>query len=425
MKEENAFSEIEKQLLKEGFVSSEEMAMAQKERDIHFEQSRKPIGLILLDQGKISQEQLQRLLSLPDVQKRIAKQALVKELVADDQFAECEQMGSKSGLSLSRLLVERGYLAENERKKLIYDQLDTIDFAKQAIRHQVIRESDLEAVLKLKTHQKSTCEILYERNLITLSELNHVFRKFSRDLKLGQILVQQRLVTENNLEKALSLQSSGNQTLGKILLEKGWIGIEQLYFALSIQYNTPFQKLDGYTYYEKQKMVLRNIVEQRYAIDNLIIPLFQNGNNLTLGVSNPANIWSMHGLKSMYPELQMNCVLITDEKFEQLYALLYGELLQTNIGRKIKKAETSAANGNVVISDPIEQKELVKTLYRFYNGQRPQTANGTPSPDEAAWFFEFIENSYRSICEKFGCSRVLYRCDVKDKRAHIFASPSQ
>jgi type II secretion system (T2SS) protein E len=423
MESKKPYLDIEEQLLKESFVSPEEMAMAREVRDTHLSRSQKPIGLILLDQGQILEKQLQHLLSLPETQARIGEIAVERQLITQDHLIECNALVRGHGPSLSRILVDKGYLSDTIRKKLIYEQLETIDLAKQAIKHHMILEKDLEAALKLKTYQKSTCEILFEQNLITLSELNHAFRKFSRDLKLGQILFQQALISEANLNVALGAQAADNQSLGKILLEKKWVAIEQLYFALSIQYNTPFQKLDGYVYYEKQKVALRDLVGQRYANENLILPLFQSGSNLTLGVSNPANIWSMHGLKSMYPELQMTCVLIFDEKFEQLYALLYGEMLNMRSGRQPETSELLTADATVVIRNPLEEQALIKSLYQIYHTHKHQDENVPFAHDEQGWFYEFIEDSYRSICEKYDCSRVQYRCDVKDERTEILASP--
>lgn len=423
MEDKTAYQEIEEQLLKEGFVSPEEMAEAKKRRDTHVIRSQKPLGLILLDQEKLSPEQLMKLLSIPDMQARIGKRAVERNMITQEQLEACEAQDGENDHSLSRNLLDKGYLSDADRKKLIYEQLGTVYLAKQAIKHHLIQENDLEAALKLKSYQKSTCEILYERNLITLSELNHAFRKFSRDLKLGQILFQQGLITDTDLENALAAQAAGNQSLGKVLLEKRYVAIEQLYFALSIQYNTPFQKLDGYVYYEKQKVELRSIVGQRYAYENLILPLFQSDNNLTLGVSNPANIWSMHGLQSLFPELQMTCVLITDEKFEQLYALLYGEALPGRIGHQPPSSQNSGSDAVIMINAPMEQQAIIKTLYHAYKIRMQSFGYDSGAPEEEGWFVEFIVDSYQRICEKYGCTSIQYRCDVTGARTEIFASP--
>lgn len=323
---------------------------------------------------------------------------------------------------LSQSLFKKGYLSETNRKKLVYEQLDTLLIAKQAIKHQLIQEVDLESAIKLKDYKKSTCEILFEQNRVTLSELNYAFRRFSRDLKLGQILLQQAMIHEADLEKALSLQSSTPKALGKILLENKWVTLDQLYFSLSIQYNTPFQKLDGYIYYEKQKAELRNIIGQRYACEHQILPLFRSGDNLTLGVSNPAQMWSMQGLRSHHPKIQMNCVLITDEKFEQLYALLYGEVLPRPVSRFLS-GQPNTEGAVVVIEHVKDQHAQIKSLYQAYKSLIQVAGMEKEVPQEEIWFMEFIEDNFNTICNTYDCSGVQFRCVSKDGKPELFASP--
>lgn len=422
MDRRETYSEIEKQLLKEGFVTPEDMAAAYGVRDENLAVSRKPLGIIAFDGGNVPLDKLKARLTQPDVQDKIGAQAQEKGLITSEQVTECRKISVNKSVPLGDVLVKKGYLADADRKKLLHDQLEDIGFIKRAIREGLIRETDLEYGLKLKTYRKSICEILYDRNLITLSELNHVFRKFSHDLKLGQILCQENMITDAQLDEALSEQAPRRQSLGKILMRKRWIAIDQLYFALSIQYNTPFQKLDGYMYYEKQKVALRNIVGQKYASENQMIPLFQNASNLTLAVSNPANIWGMHGLKTLHADLMMTCVLITDEKLEQLYALLYGEIPDAHTGQAGESAESAPSDEAMVISDPGTDISRIKKLYEGYRYYRRK--NGVlPVAEEEAWFYEFIDESYHVICDKFGCNRVQFRFELEDNQPRIMASP--
>ncbi|MBP8828894.1 MAG: hypothetical protein KBG98_04485 [Desulfobacter sp.] len=422
MEDKTAHLEIEAFLMAEGFVSSEEMAEARGIRKTHIEQSKKQLGFILLGQKKITQEQLKKLLFLQEMQWQMGKRAVEKGMLSQEQLEEGQRQVKQSGRSLSRFLVKKGYLSDMDRKKLVYEQLDTLFLVKLAVKHRLIQEGDLESVLKLKHYKKSTCEILYEQNRVTLSELNLAFRRFSRDLKLGQILLQQALIHEADLEKALALQSAAHKALGKILLENKWVALDQLYFALSIQYNTPFQKLDGYIYYEKQKIELRSIIGQRYACEHQILPLFWNGDNLTLAVSNPARIWSMQDLKSRHPSIQMTCVLITDEKFEQLYALLYGEVLPRPVQRFLSGQQNS--EGAVVVIDNLkEQHAQIKLLYQAYKAQMQMAGGDKAVPREEIWFIEFIEENFNTICNTYGCSGVQFRCTNKERNPELFASP--
>jgi MshEN domain len=421
MEDKTVRLKIEELLVAEGFVSSQEMAEARVIRKTHIAQSKKQLGFILLGQKKITQDQLTRLLSLPEMQTQIGKRAVEKAMISQDQLEEC-QREAKTGHRLSQRLFTKGYFSEGDRKELVYEQLDTLFLAKQAIKHRLIQEQDLESAIKLKNYKKSTCEILYEQNRVALSELNHAFRSFSRDLKLGQILLQQDMIHASDLEKALTLQADAHRALGKILVENKWVALNQLYFALSIQYNTPFQKLGGYIYYEKQKVDLRNIIGQRHASEHQILPLFWNGDNLTLGVSNPARIWSMQGLKTRYPKIQMTCVLITDEKFEQLYALLYGEVLPRPVTRFLSGRQTS--DEVVVVIDHLKnQRAQIKSLYQAYKTQMELAGEDEKNPREEIWFMEFIEESFTRICNTYGCSGVQFRCIVNGWKPELFASP--
>ena len=422
MEDKTTRLKIEDLLIAEGFVSSEEMAKAQAIRKTRMEQSKKQLGFILLGQKKITQEQLMHLLSLPEIQMQIGKRAVEKGMISQNQLDECQKQIKQLGRPMSPLLYAEGYLSDTDRKKLIYEQLNTLFLLKLAVKHQLIQERDLEMALKLKHYKKSTCEILYEQNHVTLTELNYAFRKFSRDLKLGQILLQQGLIQEADLEKALELQSTAHKALGKILLENEWVALDQLYFALSIQYNTPFQKLDGYIYYDKQKVELRNIIGQRYAFEHQILPLFWSGDKLTLGVSNPAKIWSMQGLKSSHPTIQMTCVLITDEKFEQLYALLYGEILP-RAAQRFLSGQQNPEGIMVVVDNLKEQHAEIKSLYQAYKTQMQFAGETKEIPQEEIWFMEFIEESFNTICDTHSCSGVQFRCITAEGNPELTALP--
>lgn len=56
--------------------------------------------------------------------------------------------------------------------------------------------------------------------------------------KLGEILIEGKLVTEQQLLAALSLQESNKKALGEILIEQGYIPREQLEAALAKQYGS-------------------------------------------------------------------------------------------------------------------------------------------------------------------------------------------
>jgi len=258
--------------------------------------------------------------------------------------------------------------------------------------------------------------------LITLSELNLIFQKYNKGLKLGEILLQQEIIDEETLEKALQDQEHKGETLGKILIRKRHITIDQLNFALSVQHNIPFHDLDGFVFYEKQKIALRDLVGQKYAEKNLVLPLFLNGNNLTVAVSDPSRAWVVNELRSLYNQLSIACVLISDEKFEQLFAILYGEMLDSyrEMNKETKKQDS--ANAKFVIGDLEEDKTVIEKLYENYETLKKKI--GRPSPVyDTSIFKEFIEESYLDICNKFHCTKVSFYIEIRNDQVEMFAAP--
>lgn len=416
------YSELEERLLKENFVTPEDMAAAKETRRQNLARAQKPLGWLISDIAKIPPEAFNGLVQDKRTQAKIGSFGLQRGLITPQQLDECQNHGDGAGGALSDVLVASGYLTEADRQVLVDLALDDIDVAKTGLVQGLIGEQELERALKCKSHQKSVCEILHHRNLVTLSELNHVFRKFRLDLKLGQILLLQELLTAEQLKAALVEQSATALRIGNILLQRRYVAIEQLYFALSIQHNTPFQKLDGYVYSEKRKAALRGLIGQGYALENRILPLFQNGSILTLAVSNPTDIGSMHGLKSLYPELQMTCVLITDEKFCQLYAMLYGEMFYGSGAFQQAPAGASDGDQHLQINRPADQKTLMKKLYEAYRYYQ-DAAGMKPSEGDEPLFYAFIEAHHQHICDRYRCNSVRFRFDIQNGRTEILASP--
>jgi hypothetical protein len=130
----------------------------------------------------------------------------------------------------------------------------------------------------------------------------------------------------------------------------------------------------------------------------------------------------MKELKSRHLKIQMTCVLITDEKFEQLYALLYGEVLPRQVNRFLSRQQPS--DEVVVIIDPLKNHQAqIKSLYQAYKTQRVLAEGDEKSLREETWFLEFIEENFNSICNTYGCSGVQFTCIVKGSKPELFASP--
>jgi len=170
-------------------------------------------------------------------------------------------------------------------------------------------------------------EILCEQKKILPADLNFVLNKYDKQLKFGEILEKMNLVDEKTLREALYEQRHKDEPLGKILLDKEILTVDQLYMALSQQKNIPYARLDDFQIKESDKDLLVSIVGQKYAEKNHVLPLALEGDTLTLAVSDPDNLPITQELKVLYPKLEINSVIITQDKFLATYVNLYGKSL--------------------------------------------------------------------------------------------------
>ena len=64
-------------------------------------------------------------------------------------------------------------------------------------------------------------------------------------MRLGEILIQKHLITGEDLDRALELQSERGDKLGKILVDLGFIAMRDVLLALSEQLQIPLLAIDG------------------------------------------------------------------------------------------------------------------------------------------------------------------------------------
>jgi type IV pilus assembly protein PilB len=104
--------------------------------------------------------------------------------------------------------------------------------------------------------------------------------------KLGEILVANGAITEEQLQRALDFQRREGGLLGEILVKLGYIGEREIVQALTTQYGFPFVLLESFDFnQEAAKLVPENVARQ-YSL----VPLDIIGDLLTVAMSNPLNI---------------------------------------------------------------------------------------------------------------------------------------
>ena len=105
--------------------------------------------------------------------------------------------------------------------------------------------------------------------------------------KMGEILIDMWVITQENLSKALQLQKGTGKRLGQILEDMDVVLEEDVAKALSKQFGIPHVK--GLSRYRFPQEVL-NLVEADLALSRLVFPLKVDGKVLYLAMNDPLDI---------------------------------------------------------------------------------------------------------------------------------------
>lgn len=111
----------------------------------------------------------------------------------------------------------------------------------------------------------------------------------TRQLPIGQLLVQYGMISQEQLEEALHKQKEEGGKIGDILIELGYIGRENINEALEFQMGVPYVNLDEYNIeLEAVKLVPENIVK-KYRL----IPIHIAAEEIHVAMENPFDIFAM------------------------------------------------------------------------------------------------------------------------------------
>jgi type IV pilus assembly protein PilB len=114
-------------------------------------------------------------------------------------------------------------------------------------------------------------------------------------VRLGEILLKESLITQDQLDKALEFQRSNGGKLGSCLTKMGYITDDDITGVLSRQYGVPSINLK---YYEIDPNVIK-LIPQDTALRYQVIPLSRVGSVLTIAMTDPTNFFAMDDIKFM------------------------------------------------------------------------------------------------------------------------------
>jgi type IV pilus assembly protein PilB len=130
-------------------------------------------------------------------------------------------------------------------------------------------------------------------------------------IRIGEILINQGLLTDSQLQEAINLQKrQKGKRLGELLIEVGTIKEEDFAAALASQLSMPFTSHMSGLLKPKQEQNLEKLVNYEFAKKNLVLPLSKNLNSLTCAVFDPLDFFVLDNLKIL-TGCELNLIIST------------------------------------------------------------------------------------------------------------------
>jgi type IV pilus assembly protein PilB len=114
-------------------------------------------------------------------------------------------------------------------------------------------------------------------------------------LKLGELLVKAQIVTPQQLDKALAEQRASGGKLGEVLQRLAFVTEDDIIECLSHQYGVPSINLRHFDIDEAVAKIIPVDLARKYNV----IPVNKTGATLTVGMSDPTNIFAMDEITFM------------------------------------------------------------------------------------------------------------------------------
>ncbi|QOC23835.1 type II/IV secretion system protein [Wenzhouxiangella sp. AB-CW3] len=143
-------------------------------------------------------------------------------------------------------------------------------------------------------------------------------RKPNQKIRLGDLLVKHKAISEHQLQDALAEQKRSGHKLGRVLVQLGYVTEDDLLDLLGRQLDIPVIDLKHYQFRPQTVRLLPETHARRYRA----IALSEKGEELTVGMADPTDIFAYDALSRLLKR-PINIVLVRESDLLQAIDVVY------------------------------------------------------------------------------------------------------
>ncbi|MBI3044746.1 MAG: Flp pilus assembly complex ATPase component TadA [Betaproteobacteria bacterium] len=184
-------------------------------------------------------------------------------------------------------------------------------------------------------------------------------------VRLGEILIQQKLLTEEQLRSALEEQKKSGRRLGRVVIDKGYVPEEQISRALARQLNIPFISLKQYNTRREVALKLPETQARRFRA----LVLEDTGRTCRVGMADPTDLLAYDEVaRALKRDIEL--AVVTESELLSTIDRIYRRTEQISGLAQELEAEVGEAAvvdfGALALTPGLEEAPVVKLLQTVF-----------------------------------------------------------
>ena len=174
---------------------------------------------------------------------------------------------------------------------------------------------------------------------------------------LGELLLQEKLVTKEQLQNALDFQKKNEVPIGSALIALGFVSEEEMAQALSRQLGYPYVDLDQFEVYPDVINLIPVEIAQKY----MIMPIHRIRSFLTLAMVDPTDLAALEDVK-FRTSLSIQPVITSETSIKNAINKYYGSSSAVRLKKKLDEVELAEDTSVNIIEDEDEADTEIDEL---------------------------------------------------------------
>jgi len=244
--------------------------------------------------------------------------------------------------------------------------------------------------------------------------------------KLGELLVESGIITNEQLQKALSIQKTTGKKLGEILVEQGLITEDEIVEVLEFQLGIPHVKIEQM--HLDPEVV--NLVSENIARRHTLIPIKVEGDKIYVAMADPLNIFAIEDVniftgKNVQPMIAKAADI--KREIEKHYGKKETMKAAEELQKEVSKTQRTDVRKLQVISSEDENEgpvvKLVNSIFEQAITQRASDIHIEPFENEVkvrfrvdGVLYDILQLEVSSLSSIVARIKVIGNMDIAEKR---------